>query len=108
MSTSQSETTIVESVDQVLRDAQKCAERKYGEFEEKVREAPGTALLTALAAGYVLNQLPLRTIIAAKIKLASALFPPALFLFGAAKIYEFATQETAKAETSSAPPANAP
>jgi hypothetical protein len=41
------------------------------------------------AAGYLLNRLPVRAILVTQVRVLSALMPPALFLFGAAKLYDF-------------------
>lgn len=61
--------------------------------EDEVKSSPGKTLLLAAAAGYFLNQLPLRSIVAAKVRLASGILPPVLFLYGAAKLYEFSKSQ---------------
>ena len=49
------------------------------------------------AVGYCLHRLPVRSLLVAQVRLLSALAPPALFVFGAAKVYEFLQrQELAK------------
>lgn len=57
---------------------------------EYARESPGKAMLIAGAAGYVLHWLPLRALLAAKLRLTMKLLPPALFVYGAAKACEVA------------------
>jgi hypothetical protein len=48
-----------------------------------------TSVLGAAAAGYLLHRMPVRAILVTQVRVLSALTPPALFLFGAAKLYEF-------------------
>jgi len=56
-------------------------------------------VLGAVAAGYLLHRLPVRAILVTQVRVLSALAPPALFFFGAAKLYEFLQrQEMAKQE----------
>ena len=63
--------------------------RSHQAGEEWVRESPTTAMLGAIAVGYILHLLPLRAILITKARVISALARPALLLFGAAKLYEF-------------------
>ena len=57
--------------------------------KEYVRRNPVPVVLGAVAFGYVLHRLPVRAILVTKVRVLSALTPPALLLFGAAKLYDF-------------------
>lgn len=59
-----------------------------GEF---VREKPTQSLLIALAAGFVLNRLPVGRLLGTVVRLLLFALKPALLVYGATKIYE-ATQ----------------
>lgn len=58
-------------------------------YEDKIRESPEKAVLIALAAGYCLHVLPVRSLLALSIRLATFLAKPALLGLGAAKLCEF-------------------
>ncbi len=73
------------SLENVRQDMRCC----YQECEDRIRQSPGTAVLGALGVGYLLHRLPLRAILVTHVRVISALAPPVLFLFGAAKIYDF-------------------
>lgn len=62
------------------------------QVENYVRENPGQAMLYAFVAGYVLNRLPVGGMLRGLLKLSFFGVKPALFLYGASKVYE-ATQE---------------
>lgn len=62
---------------------------RYQKCEDRIRESPKTAVFGAVAAGYLLHRLPVRSILVTQVRILSALTPPALFLFGAAKLYDF-------------------
>ena len=62
------------------------------QVEHYVRDNPGQALLYAFVAGYVLNRLPVGGMLRGLVKLSFFGLKPALFLYGATKVYE-ATQE---------------
>lgn len=61
----------------------------YQDCEDHIRKSPVTAVLGAVAAGYLLHRMPVRAILVTQVRILSALTPPALVLFGAAKIYDF-------------------
>lgn len=63
------------------------------EVETYVRENPGQALLYAFVAGYILNKLPVGGMMRGLLKLSLFGIKPALFLYGATKVYEATTQE---------------
>jgi hypothetical protein len=62
---------------------------RYKKCQDGIRMSPTTAVLGSVAAGYLLHRLPVRAILVTQIRVLSALAPPALFFFGAAKLYEF-------------------
>lgn len=90
--------SVLKSIDRgvtgLLNEAQDTVRRQYAEVEETVRRSPAASLATAVAVGYFLHRLPLRAIINANLRIVSALAPPALFLFGAAKVYEMVKEES--------------
>ena len=57
-------------------------------WEDCVRRHPVESVLGAVAAGCLLHRLPVRSILVTKVKIISALAPPALFAYGAAKLVE--------------------
>jgi hypothetical protein len=86
-----------EGVNVLLCNARQGLCRRFRKCEERIRKSPMTAVLGAAAAGYLLHRLPVRAILVTQVRVLSALAPPALFLFGAAKLYEFLQrQELAK------------
>ena len=58
---------------------------------EYVRENPGRSVAYALAAGFILNRLPLGRILSALARLMFIAFKPAILAYGATKLYQ-ATQ----------------
>lgn len=77
----------------------RCIRQRHEQCEQRIRKSPTTALLGAVAAGYLLHRLPVRAILITQIRILSSLTPPALFLFGAAKIHDYLqTREWAKRE----------
>lgn len=76
-------------VDAALAQVEHAVVDSYHRFEDAVRDAPAKYVFGAVAVGYCLHQLPLGAIIRGKLRLLSALAPPALLLLGAAKAYEF-------------------
>jgi len=69
---------------------------KVEHYKERVQREPGKAVLVALAAGYVLHRLPIRSLIVSQVKLLSALAGPALLAYGAAKTCEALQREAKK------------
>jgi hypothetical protein len=61
--------------------------------EEFVREKPGQSLLIALAAGMILNRLPLGRLFGGVIRLLLFALKPALLVYGATKVYEIAQEK---------------
>ena len=66
-----------------------------GQTEDYVRENPTRALAYALAAGFVLNRLPVGRILGGLTRWLLIAFKPAILIYGATKIYQAAqTQRT--------------
>ena len=86
-----------EGINVLLCNAQQGIHHRYQQCQKQIRKSPTTAVLGAVAAGYLLHRLPVRAILVTQVRVLSALAPPALFLFGAAKLCEFLQrQEIAK------------
>lgn len=58
------------------------------EWEDCVKRHPVKSVVAATVAGALIHRLPIRSILVAKVKIAGALLPPALFAYGAAKLCE--------------------
>ncbi len=82
-----------EGVSELMNKARECISQRCQKCEDQIRKSPRTAVLGAVAVGYLLHLLPLRAILVTKVKVLSALTPPALLLFGAGKLYEFLQQQ---------------
>ena len=81
--------TVEAGVKALLTDVKQRAINRVEECEQRVRQSPGKAVLVSVAAGYCLHRLPLRSLLVAQVRLATALAPPLLFAIGAAKLCEF-------------------
>jgi hypothetical protein len=81
--------SLEEGVGVLLSNARQGIRNRYQKCENRIRKSPTTAVLGAVAAGYFLHRMPVRAILVTHVRVLSALAPPALFLFGAAKLYEF-------------------
>ena len=68
------------------------AKQKFSDFhaqgESYVRDNPSQAVLSAVAAGFVLRLLPLGGIISALVRLALFALRPAIFIYGAVALYK--------------------
>lgn len=80
--------SVEEEVGNLLKSAGQCVRERHEKCRSRIRETPTRALLGAVAAGYLLHRLPVRAILVTQVRMLSALTPPALFFFGAAKAYE--------------------
>lgn len=81
--------SVEEGVNVLLCNAQQRLHDSYQSCEKHVRKSPVSSVLGAVLAGYCAHRLPLRAIVIAQVRVLAALAPPALFLFGAAKVCEF-------------------
>lgn len=65
---------------------------KFNDFhaqgEDYVRANPSQAMLSAVAAGFVLRLLPLGAIVGALVRLALFALRPAIFIYGAVALYK--------------------
>ena len=70
----------------------KDVQQKFSDFhsqgEDFVRENPSQAVLSALAAGFVLRLLPLGAILGALVRVALFALRPAVFIYGAVSLYK--------------------
>lgn len=66
-----------------------------GQAEEYVRENPGQALLYAFVAGYVLNRLPLGSMLRGFVRLSFLALRPAMLVYGATRVYQAAQENEA-------------
>jgi len=67
-------------------------EAVVSETSEYVREKPTKSLVYALAAGYILNRLPLGRVLAGFLRLLMFALKPAVLIYGAAKLYQSAQE----------------
>lgn len=65
-------------------------EQVLEQTEEYVRENPGRAVAYALAAGFILNRLPIMRILSGVMRLVFVAFKPAILAYGATKLYQAA------------------
>ena len=61
--------------------------------EDLIRNSPTASVLGAVGVGYLLHRMPVRAILVTEVRILSALAPPALFLFGAAKFLALLQKE---------------
>ncbi len=78
-----------EGVNVLLNNARQGIRQRKQNCERQIRKSPTTAVLGAVAVGYLLHRLPVRAILVTQVRVLSALTPPGLFLFGAAKLFDF-------------------
>ncbi len=81
--------TMEEGVHVLLCNARQHLRHRSHQCENRIRESPKTAVVGALAVGYLLHRMPVRAILITQVRVLSALAPPALFLFGAVKLFDF-------------------
>lgn len=85
--------TIEQGVNALMEDVKLRVRMTRENCEQHIRRSPGKAVLAAVAAGYCLHRLPVRSMLVAQVRLITALAPPALLAFGAAKLCEFLQNE---------------
>jgi len=61
-------------------------EEAWKQLEERVRQRPGLHVLIAIALGYVLQTIPLRSVLVLTVKLCLRLALPILFLYCAIQV----------------------
>lgn len=89
--------SVDDGIHSVLSSAKEKAVDRLEHWEDCVRRHPVQSVLGAVAAGVILHRLPVKAILIAKVRLISALAPPALLAYGAAKLCEILQQKGAKA-----------
>jgi len=85
---SASSSTVDEGILSVCHSSKEKLKGCLNEWEGCVKQHPVKAILAAAAAGALIHRLPVRSILAANVKIVGALLPPALFAYGAAKVCE--------------------
>lgn len=88
--------TMEDGVNALIGNARQGIRQRYQKYENHIRKSPTKAVLGAVAAGYLMHRLPMRAIIVTQVRVLSALTPPALLLFGAAKLFEFLQRQERK------------
>jgi len=68
-------------------------EQILDQTEEYVRENPGRSIAYALAAGFILNRLPVCRILSGIVRLCFIAFKPAILAYGATKLYQAAQSD---------------
>ncbi|RYD36587.1 MAG: hypothetical protein EOP87_05185 [Verrucomicrobiaceae bacterium] len=90
----------VPSVDDGIRSVLHSGKEKtldcLGKWEDRVRKHPVESVLGAVVVGCLLHRMPVRSILVAKVKLVSALAPPALLAYGAAKLCEILQKKSTR------------
>lgn len=81
--------SIEDGVKTLFADACQGIKRRREDCEDRIRRSPVQSVLGAAAIGYFLHRMPMRAILVANVRVLSALTPPALLLFGTAKLYEY-------------------
>jgi hypothetical protein len=70
----------------------RCTKDQWDELvaqtEDYVRENPSRALLYGVAAGFILNRLPIFRIFGDFVRLLLMAFKPAILIYGATKLYQ--------------------
>jgi hypothetical protein len=65
-------------------------EQLLGQTEEYVRANPARSIAYAMAAGFILNRLPICRILSGVVRLGVLAFKPAILAYGATKLYQAA------------------
>jgi hypothetical protein len=81
--------SVEEMVNASLCGVRERMRNRFQQCEARIRQSPTASVLGAAGLGYLLHRLPVRAILVTHVRVLSALAPPALLLFGAAKFYEF-------------------
>jgi len=88
-----SPSTVDEGILSVCHSSKEKLKGCLAEWEDCVKQHPVKSVLAAAAAGALIHRLPVRSILAANVKVVGALLPPALFAYGAAKLCEILQQK---------------
>lgn len=80
---------IEDGIASAMHRAQEGLRQQYHQAEESVRRSPTNALIVASLAGYLMRSVPLGALLGGVIRVFAALLRPALFLYIAAKFYDY-------------------
>lgn len=94
--------SVEEGIHALVDDGKNYLRSRYERCQECVMEHPTSSILAAVAAGCILDRLPLRAIFVTKMRILAAVAPPVLFAVGAAKMCEY-LQNKAREKVASAP-----
>ncbi len=86
-------TTQEDFAERGLRYTKDQFEQILHQTEDYVREKPTQSILYALAAGFILDRLPIGRILSGIVRLLLIAFKPAILIYGATKIYQAAQRE---------------
>lgn len=95
--------TVEQGVNALVGDVKHKACQTYDHFEQRVRQSPTQSILIAVASGYLLHRLPVRSLLVSQVRLMAALAPPTLLAFGAAKFCEFLQSKARDAGSTRSP-----
>lgn len=84
-----------EGVQIMVSNAREGIRQRHQKCEDRIRRSPTKAMLGAVATGYLLHRLPVRAVLVTQVRVLAALTPPALFLYGAAKVCDFLQKQEA-------------
>lgn len=88
--------TVEQGLNSLLHEAKAKVCTRYEDCENYVRRSPGKAMLIALGAGFVAHRLPIRSLLVTQARILTAIAPPALVAFGAAKLCEILQKQARK------------
>lgn len=72
----------------LLDDAKNDLRKGHRKFESEIQKSPTRAVLGAVAVGYMLHYMPVRTIVISQVRVLAALATPVLLFYKAATIYD--------------------
>jgi len=81
--------SVEEMVSVSLCNVKQRLRNRRSKCEDRIRRSPAASVLGAVGVGYLLHRMPVRAILVTQVRILSALAPPALFLYGAAKLFTF-------------------
>lgn len=91
--------TVEQGVNALVGDVKNKVHDSYRNCEQCVQRSPGKAILAALAAGYCIHRLPVKSLLVAQVRLMVALAPPVFLAFGAVKLCEYLQNEARRSNT---------
>ena len=81
--------SVEEMVNDSLCNVRQRISNRHRKYEAGIRKSPTASVLGAVGVGYLLHRMPVRAILVTQVRILSALAPPALYLYGAAKVFSF-------------------